>query len=84
VSGRLNKMKDYLENRPVVEWNYLEDLALAKADDSPEFQVLLESKGWEEIIIRRDFLQATVVLEETCNNGQGSGEKVEGTGVEVR
>lgn len=28
VSGRLNKMKDYLENRPVVEWDYLEDLAL--------------------------------------------------------
>jgi len=37
VSGRLNKMKDYLENRPVIEWSYLEDLALAKPDDGPEF-----------------------------------------------
>ena len=37
VSGRLNKMRDYLEGRPVEEWNYLEDLALAKPDDSPEF-----------------------------------------------
>lgn len=30
-------MRDYLEGRPVEEWNYLEDLALAKPDDSPEF-----------------------------------------------
>lgn len=38
VSGRLNKMRDYLENKPnVVEWNYLEDLALTKAEDSAEF-----------------------------------------------
>lgn len=37
VSGRLNKMKDYLENRPVIEWTYLEDLALSKSDDSAEF-----------------------------------------------
>lgn len=37
VSGRLNKMRDYLEGRPVIEWEYLEDLALTKPDDSPEF-----------------------------------------------
>lgn len=38
VSGRLNKMRDYLENKPsVVEWNYLEDLALTKPDESAEF-----------------------------------------------
>jgi hypothetical protein len=31
-------MKDYLENKPsVVEWNYLEDLALTKPEESPEF-----------------------------------------------
>jgi hypothetical protein len=30
-------MKDYLENRPVIEWNYLEDLALQKPETSPEF-----------------------------------------------
>lgn len=66
VSGRLNKMRDYFENRPVVEWNFLEDMALTKPDDSPEFQVLLQTKGYEEIKIRRDFLQATpVITEET-------------------
>jgi hypothetical protein len=38
VSGRLNKMREYLEGKPsVVEWNYLEDLALTKPEDSPEF-----------------------------------------------
>jgi hypothetical protein len=38
VSGRLNKMRDYLEGKPsVVEWNYLEDLALTKPDESAEF-----------------------------------------------
>ena len=64
VSARLNKIKDYLENRPVIEWTYLEDLALAKTDDSPEFQVLLHTKGWEEILIRREFLLATPVITE--------------------
>jgi hypothetical protein len=37
VSGRFNKMRDLLEGRPVIEWDYLEDLALTKPDDSPEF-----------------------------------------------
>lgn len=41
VSGRFNKMRDYLMNKPVVEWSYLEDLALTKPEDSAEFQVLL-------------------------------------------
>jgi hypothetical protein len=39
-------MRDLLEGKPIVEWTYLEDLALAKPDDSPEFQVLLSIKGW--------------------------------------
>lgn len=37
VSGRLNKMRESLEGKPVIEWNYLEDLALTKSEDSPEF-----------------------------------------------
>ncbi len=37
VSGRLDKMKDYLEGRPVLEWNMLEDMALEKPEESPEF-----------------------------------------------
>ena len=49
-------MKDYLENKPVVEWTYLDDLALTKPDNSPEFLVLLQTKGLDEIKIRREFL----------------------------
>jgi hypothetical protein len=31
-------MREYLEGKPgVVEWNYLEDLALTKPDESAEF-----------------------------------------------
>jgi hypothetical protein len=45
----LHKMRDFLEGKPVVDWNYLEDLALTKPEDSAEFQVLLQTKGWEEI-----------------------------------
>jgi hypothetical protein len=37
VSGRLNKMRDALEGRPVTEWDYLEDLALTKPETSAEF-----------------------------------------------
>jgi hypothetical protein len=37
VSGRLNKMRDYLIGKNVEEWSYLEDLALAKPEDSAEF-----------------------------------------------
>ena len=43
----------------VVTWSYLEDLALKKPEDSPEFQVLIATKGLEEIKVRRDFLGAT-------------------------
>lgn len=63
VSGRIEKMKDFLDNKPsVVEWTYLEDLALTKPEESPEFQVLLQTKGFEEIKIRREFLQAEPVV----------------------
>lgn len=58
VSGRLNKMRDYLLGKPIHEWSYLEDLALEKPEDSQEFQVLLATKGWSEIRIRREFLNA--------------------------
>lgn len=30
-------MRDLLEGKEVIEWNYLEDLALEKPEDSPEF-----------------------------------------------
>ena len=57
-------MRDYREGKPgVIEWNYLEDLALTRPEDTPEFLVLVQTKGIEEIRIRREFLQA--VPEET-------------------
>jgi hypothetical protein len=34
VSGRFDKIKDYLSGKSVEEWSYLEDLALAKPVDS--------------------------------------------------
>lgn len=50
-------MRDFLNKKGnVIMWNYLEDLALQKPDDSLEFSVLLEEKGWEEIQKRRNFL----------------------------
>lgn len=59
MSGDLKKMRDYLNNKPgVILWNFLEDLALQKPDDSQEFAVLLQEKGWSEICARRNFLQA--------------------------
>jgi DUF971 family protein len=38
-----------MEGSGIITWNYLEDLALEKPDDSPEFKVLLAIKGKEEI-----------------------------------
>ena len=43
----------------VVTWSFLEDLALKKSEDSPEFQVLIATKGLDEIQVRRDFLGST-------------------------
>ena len=37
VNGKIGLMREYLEGKPVVTWSELEDLALAKPDDSPEF-----------------------------------------------
>ena len=63
-SGSLKKMRDHLNKKSnVILWNYLEDLALQKPDDSIEFSVLLSEKGWEEIKLRRSFLQAKAITE---------------------
>jgi len=45
-------------------------MALGKPDDSAEFQVLLATKGYEEIKERRRFLLATpeIVFENKDNN----------------
>lgn len=47
-----------LEGSGIVTWSFLEDLALMKPEDSPEFQVLIAAKGLDEIEVRRDFLDA--------------------------
>jgi hypothetical protein len=49
-------MRDHLNGKQVVLWNFLEDLALKKADDSVEFTVLLQEKGMANICERRNFL----------------------------
>jgi len=46
-------MRDHLNGKQVVLWNFLEDLALKKADDSVEFTVLLQEKGMANICERR-------------------------------
>lgn len=48
-----------LNGSGVVTWTFLEDLALKKPEESPEFQVLVATKGWDEIMIRREFLGST-------------------------
>lgn len=59
ASGDFKKMRDHLNKKQnVILWNFLEDLALQKPDDSLEFSVLLQEKGWMEIVARRIFLQA--------------------------
>ena len=47
-----------MEGSGIVTWSFLEDLALMKPEDSPEFQVLMAAKGLEEIEVRRNFLDA--------------------------
>ena len=63
VSGNLDKVTKYFNN-PAIGWSEIEDLALAKPEDSPEFQILLSEKGWKEIDKRRNFLKATPLLSE--------------------
>ena len=54
-----------MANSGVVLWTYLEDLALRKPEDSPEFKVLKIKKGLDEIQTRREFLHATPIYSST-------------------
>ena len=56
VCGDFDIVEKALQGEKVNEWTYLEDLALAKAQDTTEFQWLLRSKGIAEIEKRRRFL----------------------------
>ena len=69
VSGNVTYVREYLTfqdnkkgtSKKPPTWNVLEDLALAKPEESPEFMVLLQEKGWKEIAERRLFLKAKPV-----------------------
>ena len=54
-----NKSKANFKGSGIVTWSYLEDLALKKPEESPEFQVLIATKGLDEIQTRREFLRVT-------------------------
>ena len=56
LSGNITEIRKLLQGKKVITWNYLEDLALEKPEDSEEFQVLLRTKGRQEIETRREFL----------------------------
>ena len=56
VSGDIEELTRLLEGKRVIQWNYLEDLALGKDRNSEEFKALLEEKGKEEINKRVAFL----------------------------
>lgn len=53
VNGNIGYVRDYLTfldnkkgtSKKPPTWNVLEDLALAKPEESPEFMVLLQEKG---------------------------------------
>ena len=77
VSGDIDKMRLYLENKTIagnskklVTWSPLEDMALTEPDTSVEFQVLLQEKGWQEIVNRRKFLSVRPVFEQEIINNR--------------
>ena len=49
ASGDLKNLEKHLKGQQALLWNFLEDNALEKPEDSPEFQCLLDLKGMEEI-----------------------------------
>jgi hypothetical protein len=59
VSGDLGAVRDYLEGKRVIEWTYLEDIALSMAENSTEYRCLLQIKGRDEIEKRKKFLLNT-------------------------
>ena len=58
VCGDLQAVEAALQGRTsdYVEWNYLEDLALTKPQESTEYQWLFKLKGQSEIDKRKKFL----------------------------
>ena len=57
VSGDVTRLKEYYEGNKVMEWTYLEDMALKKNKSSTEYGCLIQSKGEKEIEKRKAFLK---------------------------
>ena len=57
VSGDMERLNDFFEGKKVIEWTYLEDIALKKAKSSAEYGCLEASKGEAEIEKRKQFLK---------------------------
>lgn len=80
VSGDVNKIRKILDPENIknasikmpVMWSALEDMALTEPDTSVEFQVLLQEKGWLEIVNRRNFLKVRPVFEREVDKDEGS------------
>ena len=62
VSGDIEAVRGWIEGKRVVEWTYLEDLALGMAENSTEYRCLMTTKGRDEIEKRKRFLL-------NCNGG---------------
>jgi hypothetical protein len=56
VSGDIVSVERYFQGESVVTWQYLEDLAMTKPEDSMEYRCLVDTKGKAEIEKRRNFL----------------------------
>lgn len=65
VSGDVNAVREHLQGRRVIEWSYLEDIALSMAETSSEFRCLLTTKGRDAIEKRKGFLLSNAVNEES-------------------
>lgn len=59
VSGDLQAVREYLQGKRVVEWQYLEDIALSQPETSTEYRCLVTTKGKDEIEKRKRFLLNT-------------------------
>ena len=53
VNGNINNVRTFLDGKKCVRWDKLEDLALAMPEGSPQFEILLQTKGMREISERR-------------------------------
>jgi hypothetical protein len=51
-----SRLIEVLKGMSFQKWNELEDMALSRGTESDEYRYLLKSKGYEEIIRRRNFL----------------------------